>query len=183
MSHKNKRTRSRLTPRLGIDIGRVIMAPVVGGKADTSFLSGSLSDAMETPMSPHAEESIRHLVDRFEGEVWIVSKAGTNVQNKSLAWFKHNDFFQRTGVPAANVRFCRERSGKRIHCQENRLTHFIDDRVDVLRHLVKLVPHLFLFGEQKSGTRPPYWATHVLDWHATVEAVEAALPHKTVGAA
>jgi hypothetical protein len=33
---KNKQT---IEPRIGIDIGKVIMSPVLGGKADTSFLS------------------------------------------------------------------------------------------------------------------------------------------------
>lgn len=35
-----------LEPRIGIDIGKVIMTPVAGGKADTSFLGGSFERAM-----------------------------------------------------------------------------------------------------------------------------------------
>jgi hypothetical protein len=30
-----------------------------------------------------------------------------------------------------------------------RLTHFIDDRTDVLHHLEGLVPHRYLFGPQR----------------------------------
>jgi len=40
-------------PRLGIDIGRVIIGAVDdSGRADTSFLSGTLERAMETPPTP-----------------------------------------------------------------------------------------------------------------------------------
>jgi hypothetical protein len=44
------------------------------------------------------------------------------------------------------------------------LTHFIDDRTDVLDHLRGVVPHLYLFGVQ-TGAIPP-WTVHVIDWPA-----------------
>lgn len=153
-----------IEPRIGIDIGKVIMAPVVGGKADTSFLSGTLEKAMQTPPSPGAFDVVRKLVTAFAGQAWLVSKAGHNVQQKTRAWLKHWDFYRITGLPSGNVRFCLERSQKAGHCKQLKITHFIDDRLDVLEHLRGSVPHLYLFGEQPRLEAIPDWVTHVGDW-------------------
>jgi hypothetical protein len=56
--------------RIGIDIGRVIMAATdADGSADTSFLSGSLSAAMRTAPNEGAFRVLRELVARTEGNV------------------------------------------------------------------------------------------------------------------
>lgn len=147
--------------RLGIDIGRVIVGPVVGGVADTSFLGTRLAEALHTPPADGCFDAIAALVPRFEG-VWLVSKCGPSVEEKSLAWLAHHRFYERTGVPHGNVRFCRKRPEKAIHARELGLTHFVDDRRDVLQHLRGLVPHLFLFGEQEEP--PPDWVTPLPSW-------------------
>ncbi len=158
-------------PRLGIDIGRVIMAPVKGGKADTSFLSGGLEQAMRTPPSPGAFEGVRVLTEVFGGRVWLVSKAGETVQRKTLAWLEHWDFYRLTGLPRAQVRFCLKRPDKAVHCRELQITHFIDDRLDVLEHLRGLAAHLYLFGEQPQEAENPEWLTPVRDWAEVTAAV------------
>lgn len=87
--------------------------------------------------------------------VWIVSKCGERIQRRTLRWLDHHDVYERTGLPRGNVRFCRQRAEKASHCRELGITHFIDDRADVLSHLRGLVPNLYLFGAQ---TRPiPGW--------------------------
>jgi hypothetical protein len=43
------------------------------------------------------------------------------------------------------VLFCRQRHEKAAICRELGLTHFIDDRLEVLSHLLGTVPHLYLF--------------------------------------
>jgi hypothetical protein len=155
--------------RLGLDIGRVIIGPVLGGKADTSFLSGGLDQALETPPAPGALEAVAQLVDRFEGRVWLVSKCGERVRDKSLRWLDHRRFYEVTGLARDHVRFCRRRPDKADHARALGLTHFVDDRTDVLVHLRGLVEGLFLFGEQK---RPaPRWTTPVVDWAAVVQHV------------
>ncbi len=164
-----------IEPRIGIDIGRVIMAPVKGGKADTSFLSGSLEKAMQTPPSPGAFENVKALAAAFGGRAWLISKAGPNVQHKTKQWLRHWDFFTATGLPADNLRFCLERPQKAAHCRQLKITHFIDDRLDVLEALREDVPHLYLFGEQPKLDAVPAWAVHVLDWQAASSAVLAQL--------
>ena len=52
------------------------------------------------------------------------------------------------------------------------LGFFVDDRNDVLKHLVGVVPKLYLFGHQKPGRTPIAGATPALDW---VEAERALL--------
>jgi hypothetical protein len=45
------------------------------------------------------------------------------------------------------------------------ITHFIDDRVDVLEHLRPLVPRLFLFGPQRDPAAPSLpWLEHLPSW-------------------
>lgn len=136
--------------RLGIDIGRVIIEGDQPG-ADTSFIGGSIEDALATPAIAGAFEAIRRLVALFGGRVWLVSKCGARVEQKTRLWLAHHRFFEQTGVAEANVRFCRERPQKRDHAVALGLTHFIDDRRDVLGHLEGAVEHRVLFGNWRDA--------------------------------
>lgn len=163
--------RQNIKPRIGIDIGRVIMAPVKDGKADTSFLSGSLERAMQTPPSPGAFDGVSALVDASGGQAWLISKAGANVQKKTKQWLREWDFYNKTGLQRGNLRFCLKRHEKAHHCRQLKINHFIDDRLDVLEHLQGIVPKLYLFGEQKRPEETPCWVTHLPDWVSTVSVV------------
>jgi hypothetical protein len=57
-----------------------------------------------------------------------------------------------------------ERRDKAKHARDLRLTHFIDDRLDVLQHLRGIVPELYLFGYQRTGTIVPRWVMHLASW-------------------
>jgi hypothetical protein len=150
---------------LGIDIGRVIMCPVHDdGQPDTSFLTADDASALETPAAPGMFEVVPRLVDVFGGRVWLVSKAGARIEALTRRWFARNAFFARTGMREDQARFCRRREDKRGHAAELGLTHFIDDRTDVLGHLRGLVPRLGLFGVQ--GEPPPDWVVPIADWFA-----------------
>jgi hypothetical protein len=156
-AHKQRGPRE---PRLGIDIGRVIIdgsSHPDGG--DTAFFSGDEATMLATPEMPGAFEAIAALVTSFGGRVWLVSKCGPKVQARTLHWLDAHDFYERTGVPSEHVRFCRERPDKRIHCEGLGLTHFIDDRADVHEAIRDVVDHQYFFGPQK-GPVPPY------GWHA-----------------
>lgn len=150
--------------RIGIDIGRVIIGPQVGGVADTRFLGSRLQDALHTPAAPGSFETIAALVARNEGQVWLISKCGPSVQEKTRAWLHHHQFYRRTGMPPEHLRFCLRRPEKADHARALGLDVMIDDRLDVLEHLRGLVPTLLLFGEQSQP--PPPWTTHVADWDA-----------------
>lgn len=149
--------------RLGIDIGRVIMCPTDDdGRPDTSFLSADEPGALATPAAPGLYEVLPGLIRAFSSNVWLVSKAGPRIEKLTLKWLRHNDFYNRTGLRPDRVCFCRKREEKQIYARRHGLTHFIDDRVDVLEHLRNVVPHLVLFGVQTSPIPP--WVTPALDW-------------------
>ncbi len=153
------------THRLGIDFGRVIMgAAGPDGRADTSFLSGGEDRAMQTAAEPAAFEVIRELALHLEGRVWIVSKCGPRIERRTRRWLARHRFWEQTGVPSENLRFCRERREKRIHCRDLGITHFVDDRLDVLKHLRGLVPNLYWFGAETRVKPSPGWVAPVADW-------------------
>ncbi len=150
--------------RIGIDIGRVIIGPSVGGRADTRFLGSRLAEAIHTPPADGAIAVIARLVARVQGQVWLVSKCGPSVQEKTRAWLEHQRFYERTGMPEDHLRFCLRRPEKADHARELGLDTFIDDRLDVLQHLRGLVPRLLWFGED---ARPePTWVRPARDWEA-----------------
>ncbi|MGW0246859.1 hypothetical protein ACWDYH_09495 [Nocardia goodfellowii] len=162
-------------PRLGVDFGRVIQGALLEpGDADTVFLDGGFAEAMRTPPSPNAFEVLTRLVTRFEGRVWVISKCGPRVRERTRQWLDQHEFYARTGVPEDNVRFCLERADKAGHCAELGITHMIDDRIEVHRALRGLVPYLYLFGAQSKPV--PDWVRHVPTWDDAEASIVATLP-------
>ncbi len=126
---------------LGIDIGNVI---TVGGNEifNPNFL--------ETKQMPGAFESIQKLVSiRFgRAYVWLVSKCDQRTEERTKQWLEHHRFYESTGVDRGHVLFCRERHEKAPICKQIGITHFIDDRLEVLSHMTTLNPpmkELYLF--------------------------------------
>ncbi len=126
---------------LGIDVGGVIIARSNDG-TDTSFFSNNY---LKTTAVKDAVRVIAELVERRFGQnTYIVSKCGANTERKTLEWLYYHQFFSATGILHEHVRFCRTREGKAPICRELGITHFVDDRLEVLSHL-STVPHKFLF--------------------------------------
>ena len=151
---------------LGIDIGRVLMCPTHDdGRPDTSFLGARAeADALAIPPAPGMFDVVPRQVRLFDGRAWLVSKAGQRIEDLTWRWLEHHRFFERTALPPAHVRFCRRRDEKRAHADTLGLTHFIDDRTDVLKYLRGSVGCLALFGVQNDPI--PDWVIHVPDWAA-----------------
>jgi hypothetical protein len=126
---------------LGVDFGGVI-TDRVADNSDTSFFADRF---LETPMVDGAFDALSRLVaGSFEGRVNIISKAGPRIQGRTRLWMAHHQFKERTGIPEAHVHFCKERRGKGPICQRIGITHFVDDRLDVLNYL-ETVPVKVLF--------------------------------------
>ncbi len=155
--------------KLGIDVGRVLISPGDSAKPDTSFIGGSLEDALNTPPYEDMFEVVPMLVERFGGQVWIVSKCGERIQDRTMRWFEHHRFFERTGIDRERVRFCLKRPEKAIHCRELGITHFIDDRTDVLEPMIGIVQNLYLFGPQRA--RVPDSMRHAMSWNDIARAI------------
>jgi len=161
--------------KLGIDIGRVLISPDPANGGDTSFIGGSIEAALNTPPYPGMFEAVPELAQLFRGQVWLVSKPGPKMQEKSRLWLIHHRFFERTGIPPENLRFCLERRQKADHCRKLGLNWFIDDRPDVLQHLADMVPRRYLFGPQKENASVPNGAVPVLSWPAALTRIRADL--------
>ncbi len=129
---------------LGVDIGGVVIDRV-NDHTDTSFFG---SNYLKTTAVNLALPSLAQLVNRrFFGNVFLVSKCGVQTEAKTREWLDHHQFYLRTGIRRENVCFCRERRDKAPLCKELGITHFIDDRLEVLGFLDS-VPNCFLFQPQ-----------------------------------
>jgi len=127
--------------KLGIDIGGVIIDRKKNDNTDTSLFGPNYLNAFAVD---GAFQAIKTLHERFSGEVYLVSKCGQNIERKSKEWLAHNGFPDKTGVPMENVHFCRRRADKAPICQKLGITHFIDDKLEVLSYL-ESVPNKYLF--------------------------------------
>lgn len=135
---------------LGVDIGGVLIDKVADG-TDTSFFSDRF---IETPQVEGAFETLARLGrERFGDNIYVVSKCGPRIEAKSKLWLAHHRFHDITGVTPARLNFCRARRDKAPICARLQITHFIDDRLDVLAYLT-MVPHQFLF-DPRAGAAPP----------------------------
>ena len=133
--------------RIGIDIGKVI----IGGPSelpDTSFFGDNFLD---TPPIPDSFESIRLLAEEFD--VWIISKCGQKVQDRSLLWLAEYRFFEKTGVNPEQVLFCRKRTDKAPLAQSLGLRVFIDDRADIIASMEEAVEFPLLFSSWPEALR------------------------------
>ena len=121
---------------LGLDCGNVILSQMNG-----------------TPV-PGALDAIQKIVASGlftkdqQVNVWIVSKCGQRVADLSKGWLKDLNFWNFTGIPDNQIRFCRTRSGKDPICTELGITHFVDDRLDVLDCL-QTVRNLYAFNPRQ----------------------------------
>lgn len=124
---------------IGIDIGKVIIGGV-SELPDTSFFGDNF---LETPPIAESFESIRLLANEFD--VWLISKCGQKIQERSLAWLEAYGFFEATGVKREQVIFCRQRKEKAPIAASLGLRVFIDDRVDIISSMAGVVEHPILF--------------------------------------
>jgi len=155
--------------RLGIDIGGVVISKDSEEGEETSFFS---EDYLKTPPEPFVLDSIQKLISILGiDNVFLVSKCGQNFRKKTLEWLDYVGFFSKTKMPRENVRFCDERFQKAIICNEIGITHFVDDRLDVLKHLigVETIQELYLYkpNDIKKQGQYLYFApfiTKVFQW-------------------
>ena len=134
---------------LGVDIGGVIIDRVNDG-TDTSFFTDNY---LRTTAVPGVLDALRELVEkRFGDKVFLVSKCGQRVQDKTLQWLDHHRFYDLTGIGRERVHFCRERHEKAGICEKLGITHFVDDRLEVLGNLTT-VGTLYLFHPQPDEVR------------------------------
>jgi hypothetical protein len=130
---------------LGIDIGGVI---IDGVREDGEMRS-------EPPEVPGAFAAIARLSERrFRQQIWLISRCTSEMEQRLMGWLERRNFFSITGLDRQHVLFCREVRDKATVCRRLNVTHFIDDRLEVLVHLVGLVQHLYRFQSRASEGGP-----------------------------
>ncbi len=153
---------------LGIDIGGVIIDRV--SEDAQSYAEAAAVDG--------AFEAIAQLVQRrFRERVWLVSRCEESRDPVLMEWLERHDFFGSTGVTRNQVLFCRQRHEKATISQQLGVSHFIDDRLEVLSHLVGNVPNLYLFQSRAEDIdRFRQFLPHVHLVRRWSEIVDAVLP-------
>ncbi len=112
--HKNEQHKHDKTLRIGIDIGNVLM----GSDTDEPDLIFHDKRYLEATAIPGAFEAVTALSECYgPGNIFLVSKCGKTIQQRSLEWLEHHRFYEVTGVRRDHVEFCRERRQKRDICE------------------------------------------------------------------
>ena len=136
------------TKRLGIDVGGVLTRK--GGKADT-FLFGP--NYLNAPAVDGAIDAVIELAQSppFKGNTFIISKCGHKVECRTRDWLKAKniDLY----IPETNWHFCKKRHEKAPIAEDLGLTHFVDDRLEVLSYMTS-VKKRFLFQPEADEIEP-----------------------------
>ncbi len=115
--------------RIGFDLGRTIVVGENGVKV-------ALPDSIAV---------ITRLVKACDGQGFIISKVTPVQELRAKKWLQNTDFYATTGISPEHVHFCAERADKAPIAQRLGLTHFIDDRPEVLAHMENIVRYRILF--------------------------------------
>lgn len=144
--------------RLGIDVGGVIAVPNKHNENDGDCIvtSHSKEDTVLTNavITEECFVAVKTLVSHFGADnVFIVSKAGDRMEANTRTWLLEKGFYSRTGLREDHVLFCKSRSQKRPIVDAIGITHFIDDRWSVMKHLDNCQCR-FLFPNEKDNSVP-----------------------------
>lgn len=132
----------------GSDIGGVLMP------------KGSFS--LSGPEIPGAIDAVGELTALFE--VSFISKCGPNVQRLTQAWLESHRFFERTGADRSKVFYVSERSDKATLIADLGLNFYVDDGVDIIISLRKIVDVLYLFDPAGRLKAPRGQVVSVRSW-------------------
>lgn len=139
---------------LGIDLGNVIIDHVSFGTTREYVLSG---DYQAIPPVPGAVDALITLIaNESVMRCMIIYNATDVVEEKVASWVAR-------WVPPtvrSSDKFACQRSlsgrDKALDCLRFGLTHFVDDRMEVMKRLRGRVPHLFLFRPNDDEKREHY---------------------------
>ena len=129
----------------GTDFGGVINP---GGRGADSFFSDNF---LETPRLPDSFETLAALNAVYGNEMYVVSKCGPRIQDRTLRWMEANNFYGETKIAPDHIIFCLERIQKAGICRELGIRAFIDDHADVFANFDASTTR-YLFGPQSDET-------------------------------
>lgn len=109
-------------------------------------LGNTLFNKENYPDFPDSLRVVRRLaIERFGFKnIHIVSRVTPEQEKRALIYVSRQIFKDKTRITLDRVHFCRERHEKGPICEILGITHFIDDRPDVLIHMpTNVKPILF----------------------------------------
>lgn len=126
---------------LGLDIGGVLVDRAFH-ETETSFFG---TDPLATPPVAGMLDELPGIARRFDYRVHLVSKARPFTAAMTRRWLEHIGFFEATGIARGNLHVVSKRTEKAAVCARLGVTHFVDDRNDVLESLAGIVEDRVLF--------------------------------------
>ena len=96
------------------------------------------------------------LYQKSGGEVFIAYNATDLADPAILAWYETVGLTERTGIPTSRLGRVYKRD-KLPLCKLYGATHFVDDRLEVLRNLIGTVPNLILFKPRSDEIKEHSW--------------------------
>lgn len=142
--------------RIGFDFGDTIAQARNQSEGSSKLRMSKDPDYLNRPAIPGAFESIKKLVELFGPEnTFIVSRCSEAGEEKILAWLHRHSFFTATGFLGGHICFCRERHEKGPICAELGITHFVDDRLEVLCAM-ETVDHRYRLSSEPPDIEIPH---------------------------
>jgi hypothetical protein len=123
---------------LGLDLGNTIVSTTPCGKVAFDDAIRVISCLVKNVLAPQ--------------RVFIVSRVNEEQYKRAKAWIEEERFLEQTGILPENVHWCAERSDKAEICKKLGITHFIDDRPEVVSHMLGIVPNRILFQANEEDT-------------------------------
>lgn len=110
-------------PILGLDFGNVIKA-------------GAATRTEDSQLMPKVKEAIRVLKkEKFDNNVYVISRVPENGDKKVLDFLETENFFSEGLLEREKTFFCLKREEKAPIASRLGITHFVDDRTEVLSHM------------------------------------------------
>jgi hypothetical protein len=116
-----------MAERFGTDIGGVLAA-----HATLEFLEQP-GRHLAVPEIEGSFDALRQLrEEKFRDEAYVISMCDEAIEVRSREWLAHTNFVERTGVGWDRIIYCRTFADKARIAGRLGLTHFVDDRLEVL---------------------------------------------------
>jgi len=116
---------------LGLDLGNTIVSTTPHGKIAFDDAIRVINRIIREVLSPQ--------------QVFIVSRVNQEQYIRAKAWIEEERLLEQTGILPENIHWCAERSDKANICKTLGITYFIDDRPEVVSHMLGIVPKRILF--------------------------------------
>ena len=146
-----------MSEKLCVDFGGVICNNQRTPKGSTNSFENPDPKALGyllLEQFPDAFETLRILKERRFPEIFLVSKLTENIPNVSVEervrnYLMYHGFEE--VILGSRMHFCEKREDKVKICAElEAFDYFLDDRLDVLCHMVGTVRNLFLFDPDRA---------------------------------